>query len=205
MKCYISCDKSISCGKALKDLVTMPQIILVNKFTEESFKIFSDLFSLAHQSEQNVIPVVIDSYGGELYSLNAMISLMKTSSVPVATVVEGKAMSCGCILSGMGTVGYRYCAPNAVIMMHDIFTFCIGKTEEIKADAKQRDLESNKLFRSLAEHCGHKDKNYFLKLLDKKKHAEIYFTAQEAKKHKLIDRIGIPEFKIELKTNYIFK
>ena len=51
-----------------------PVIVKVNKFNEESAKKFHQEMAAAHNSGQKVIPIVIDSYGGQVYSLMSMIS-----------------------------------------------------------------------------------------------------------------------------------
>ena len=84
------------------ELRKSPVIIRVNKFDEDAAKKFSDEIALAHNTGQKIIPVVIDSYGGQVYSLMSMISAIKNSEIPVATIVEGKAMSCGAILFSFG-------------------------------------------------------------------------------------------------------
>ena len=43
-----------------------PVIVTVNKFDEESAKKFQQEMGLAHNTGQKVIPVVIDSYGGQV-------------------------------------------------------------------------------------------------------------------------------------------
>ena len=85
------------------ELRKSPVIVRVNKFDEESAKDFALDLAQAHNTGQNVIPVVIDSYGGQVYSLMSMISAIKNAELPVATIVEGKAMSCGAILSSFGS------------------------------------------------------------------------------------------------------
>ncbi len=59
------------------ELTYNPVIINVNKFDEESAKDFRDKMSMAHNTGQKVIPVVIDSYGGQVYSLMSMIASIK--------------------------------------------------------------------------------------------------------------------------------
>ena len=66
-----------------------PIIVKVNKFTEESAKRFHQDMAMAHNSGQKVIPIVIDSYGGQVYSLMSMISAIQAAELPVATIVEG--------------------------------------------------------------------------------------------------------------------
>ena len=97
-----------------------PVIIRVNKFNEESAKDFATKIAMAHNTGQQVIPVVIDSYGGQVYSLMSMISAIKNSDLPVATIIEGKAMSCGAILFSFGEEGMRYMDPYATVMIHDV-------------------------------------------------------------------------------------
>ena len=53
-----------------------PVIITVNKFDEKSAKDFQQQIAQAHNTGQKVIPVVIDSYGGQVSSLMTMISAM---------------------------------------------------------------------------------------------------------------------------------
>ena len=50
--------------------VVEPVIVRVTKFNEDGYDKFRKQMSDAHNTGQTVIPVVIDSYGGEAYSLN---------------------------------------------------------------------------------------------------------------------------------------
>ena len=95
-------------------------IATVNKFDEKSAKEFQQQIAQAHNTGQKVIPVVIDSYGGQVYSLMSMISAIKNSELPVATIVEGKAMSCGAILFSFGEQGLRFMDQDATLMIHDV-------------------------------------------------------------------------------------
>ena len=75
------------------ELHNNPVTIRVNKFTEDSAAEFQRKMAMAHNTGQEIIPVIIDSYGGQVYSLMTMISAIKNSELPVATIVEGKAMT----------------------------------------------------------------------------------------------------------------
>ena len=61
-----------------------PIIVRVNKFDEESADKFTKLVGEAHNTGQPVIPIVIDSYGGQVYSLMAMIAAIKSAELPIA-------------------------------------------------------------------------------------------------------------------------
>ena len=154
----------------------------------------------AHNTGQKVIPVVIDSYGGEVYSLMAMIAAINDAELPVATIVEGKAMSCGAILFSSGEEGLRFMDRNATLMIHDVSSMEWGKVEELKASAKEADRLNDKIYTMMARNCGKKD-DYFLKIVDKKKHADWFLDADEAKKHNLTNQIRLPTMNIEVNVN----
>ena len=182
------------------ELKVDPIIIRVNKFDEDSAKEFADLMSRAQNTGQSVIPVVIDSYGGQVYALMTMIGAIKGSRIPVATIVEGKAMSCGALLFSFGAEGMRYMDPDATLMVHDVSSGAFGKVEEIKADAKEVDRLNKKVYEMMARNCG-KPSDYFLKLVHERGHADWYLDAQEAKSHNIANELRVPTLtcKIDLK------
>ena len=182
------------------ELRKSPVIIRVNKFDEESAKKFAEQIGLAHNTGQKVIPVVIDSYGGQVYSLMAMIAAIKHAEIPVATIVEGKAMSCGAILFSFGEDGMRFMDPNATVMIHDVSSMDMGKVEELKASAKEADRLNTIIYTMMARNCGKKD-DYFMKIVDKKKHADWFLTAEEAKKHNMANQLRIPKLTIEINVD----
>ena len=179
------------------ELRKSPVIIRINKFDEESSKKFAEQMALAHNTGQKVIPIVIDSYGGQVYSLMAMIAAIKASERPVATIVEGKAMSCGAILFSFGEEGLRFMDPDATIMVHDVSSMDLGKVEELKAGAKEADRLNTKIYTMMARNCGKKD-DYFMKIVDKKKHADWFLDAEEAKKHGLANQLRLPKLSLKV-------
>tara|TARA_R100001509_G_scaffold160277_1_gene127832 strand:- start:329 stop:931 length:603 start_codon:yes stop_codon:yes gene_type:complete len=181
-----------------------PIIIRVNKFTEESAKKFHQEMAMAHSSGQKVIPVVIDSYGGQVYSLMSMISAIQAADLPVATIVEGKAMSCGAVLLSFGEQGMRFADPNATVMVHDVSSGGYGKIEELKADVKEAERLDEKIFTMMARNCGKKD-DYFKKKVFNKKHADWFMDAEEAKKHGLVNHLRVPKLKIKVDVDIDFE
>jgi ATP-dependent Clp protease protease subunit len=182
----------------------LPTIIRVNKFDESSAKGFSTAMMKAQNTGQPVVPVIIDSYGGQVYSLMSMISDINHSKIPVATIVQGKAMSCGALLFSFGTEGYRYMDPDATLMIHDVSSMKWGKVEEVKAGAEETERLNKKVYRMMAKNCG-QPKEYFLDLIHEKGHADWFLDSNEAKKHKLANHLRVPELKIETKVNFKFK
>ena len=190
--------------KEAKLVDDLPIVIRVNKFDEASAKSFSAQMSKAQNSGQTIVPVIIDSYGGQVYSLMSMISDIKHSRLPVATIVQGKAMSCGAILFSFGATGKRFMDPDATVMIHDVSSMEWGKVEEVKASAEEADRLNKKIYHMMAENCG-QDEDYFLDIVHDKGHADWFLDAKECKKHKLANHIRVPELIINTNVEFKFK
>tara|TARA_R110002074_G_scaffold401690_1_gene600881 strand:- start:1067 stop:1669 length:603 start_codon:yes stop_codon:yes gene_type:complete len=190
----------------LKDfeLKHQPVIIRVNKFDEKSAQEFNSKVASAHSTGQKVIPVIIDSYGGQVYSLLSMIGTIRASELPVATIVEGKAMSCGAVLLSCGEKGMRFADPDATIMIHDVSSGGRGKIEELKADVAEAERLDEKIFTIMARNCGKKD-DYFKKKVFNKKHADWYIDAAEAKRHGLVDQLRTPQLIVKVDVDIDFE
>lgn len=177
------------------------KIPIVKTFDEEGFKKLDEDFDEAYRIGQTIIPIIIDSYGGDIYSLNGMMGIVKSSNVPVATILLSKAMSCGADFFSCGTEGHRYMYEHATIMIHDAASFNRGKVEEIKADAKETERLNDVGYEILAKNCG-KPKDYFKNLVHEKGHADWYIDAKEALKHNLTNHIGVPIFTVSAKMEF---
>ncbi len=176
-------------------LMMLPVTITVNSFTESSAKEFREAMADANDTNQPIIPIVIDSYGGQVYSLLSMVSTIRASKIPVATIVTGKAMSCGAVLMTCGAEGHRYISQDATVMIHDVSSGTFGKVKEMKADAEEADRLNAKIYEIMAHNCG-KDTDYFSKIVHAKGHADWYLTPQEAIKHNLANAIKVPTFQV---------
>ncbi len=174
-----------------------PVIIYVNEFTDKSAKEFSQKMTLAHNTGQPVVPIIIDSYGGEVYSLMNMISEINNSELPIMTVAQGKAMSCGAVLLSFGTNGMRYADPNATIMIHDVASGAFGKVAELKSDVKEAERLNKKIFSMVDHNCG-QPSGFFMKKLKEKDRADWYLTGKKAKKFNLVNHLRIPTFTVNV-------
>jgi len=187
----------------VNDALDLPVFIRVNEFTEESLEDFQDDFWDAEATKQPVIPIIIDSYGGQVYALQGMLSIVEQSKVPVATICTSKAMSCGAFLLCWGTDGYRFLDPNATVMIHDMSLGAWGKVEEVKSGAKNGERLNKQIFKRAAKRLGH-PQNHFLEMMDSKKHAEWYMGATEAKKHNIANELRIPELNVRIGVEMTF-
>ena len=191
--------KSINIDGRISEVKLMynPVVIRVEKFSPDGAKKFTQDMSAAHNSGQDIIPIVIDSYGGQVYSLMSMISDIKSAKLPIATIVESKAMSCGAVLFTFGEDGKRFMSQDATVMIHDVSSGGFGKIEELKADVKEADRLDEKIFKMMSQNCGKKD-DYFKKIVHKKGHADGFIDADECKKHNICNHIRIPSFDVSI-------
>lgn len=202
MRQTINVDQRLRTGK-LSELFTEPKVIRVTEFTEESLEDFEEDMVEAHATGQPVIPIMIDSYGGQVYALLGMLSAVENAEVPVATICTTKAMSCGAALFCWGSDGYRFMDPYASIMIHDMSAGAIGKIEELKSSVQQSDRQNKRLFTRMAKRLGHPG-DYILKMLDTKKHAEWYLSAREARKQNIANELRVPKFTVDIKVEMNF-
>jgi ATP-dependent Clp endopeptidase proteolytic subunit ClpP len=187
-----------------EEVLDIPKSVYVNTFDEESVRIFIEDMTKAQSTSQPIIPIYIDSYGGDVYALMAMIDIVKLSDKPVATICMGKAMSCGAVLLACGTKGHRYISPNATVMIHDVSSFSEGKSEEIKSDAAETERLQKMFYKILDKECERKD-GYFDKLVFNKGRSNLYLDAEQCLKHVLADEIKIPKFIVEIVHNIVFE
>lgn len=104
--------------------------------------------------ENNDITLYINSRGGLVTSLLAMIDAMKLVSNDFVTVGIGQCASCGAVLLSAGTKGKRYITENARVLIHQVSGGAIGKTSEIVADVKEAERLNEVLMTMLAKNCG---------------------------------------------------
>ena len=173
--------------------------VYVNDFSEESYKSFRSGLLSAETTGQTIIPVIIDSYGGCVDTLFAMLDLMQSAKLPVATIGTGKAMSCASVLVSAGTKGMRYMSPLGRVMIHEVSGIALGKNGEIKAYAKETDRLNDVLFDILDSNCD-KPVGYWKSHMKESKNADLYITAEKAKEHGLVDVVGTPRIVADVKV-----
>lgn len=200
MKFTIETDPRIK--TKISDLLPEQVIIRINgTFDETMTKNFSDEFNKAHQTGQPFIPIVIDSYGGQVYSLLELISIIQTAKLPVITTCSSKAMSCGAILFCFGSEGYRFLSEHATFMFHEVSSIELGKNNEIQAGAKEVKRLNDKIFELASENIGQK-KEFFHDLVHHNNHADLFLDAKTCKKHNICNHIGVPEVNVNVDVKY---
>lgn len=174
------------------------RFIWVTEFNSQSLLSFYRKFSqLENDPSVGIIPIVVDSYGGEVYALNGMISLIKTSKKKVMTMTMSKAKSCGLSLLAAGSKGLRFISPYAEVLYHEASYFAgHEKVTDHEASAAVGRRLSDKLLNQLAADSGTPIEK--LKAMVKEAgNADLQFTAEQALQLGFADHIGMPSISIE--------
>ena len=166
--------------------------IVINQFNEHSLRRFRQEINNLEQSSQPFIPIIIDSFGGDVYSLLGMVDLIENSTKQIATICDSKAMSAGATLLSCGSPGLRFASKRSTIMVHEVLSHGPStKVSDVTIDTNHANHLNRQLF-SILDKNSKKKSGYFYKLLGKNKNSNLYFSAEEAKKHGIIDHISVP-------------
>ena len=159
--------------------------------------------AIAGCSKQGVIPICIDSYGGDVYAMMSIIDAIDACRIPVATIVEGKAMSAAATIFSCGTPGFRFMGPSATLMIHRAQTGSKGNTETLESDYREiKRMDDLDLMR-LAKNAG-KQKKFFLSMIRKVGNSDVFLDAKRCKELGITDHIRIPTFRTVIKLYHEF-
>ena len=141
-----------------------------------------DLYSLDYNPKP--MKLFIDSYGGTVYQILGLISVIENSVVPVHTICTGTAMSCGFLLLISGHKRFAY--KNSTPLYHQVSSVHIGKVKEL-----EEELEETKRLQEKIEEITLAKTKITKKQLEKnyKRKIDWFMTAEEAKKLGVIDEI----------------
>lgn len=136
--------------------------------------------------EYDHLTLIINSSGGEVASAWAIIDMMRGSPLPVHTLGLGTIASCGLFTFMAGA--HRIVTPNTSIMSHQYSSGTMGKQHELIATAREHDNVHNRILQHYKKCTGLSEKKILEKLLPP---SDIWLTAEEAKKLKLVDEIKL--------------
>lgn len=166
--------------------------IWVTDFDQSAtLRFFESFTELEKNPTIKIIPVFINSYGGEVYSLLAMRDLIKTSSKPVATIAVGMAMSCGASLLAAGTKGLRFAAHSTDIMVHQVSAMAAGKTSDVIEGAMAIARLNDQWLNLFAKDTG-RPIDKLKKAITDRHNTDWIMSPEEAKHWGIIDQIGLP-------------
>ena len=130
------------------------------------------------------IKLIINSPGGAVHWAFPLINAIKMSEIPVVTIVDGLAASCGCLLLMSGDK--RIAMANASIMSHTYAWGSAGKEHELYAKVKEFEMSSERMIYHYKK-CTKKSEKYIRKHLLSE--TDQWLSPEECIKHGIVDEI----------------
>jgi len=129
------------------------------------------------QTDNKLLTLYVNSYGGDLYQAFALIDMMRNSRHPIRTIGIGAVMSAAFLIFASGTQGERIVAKNTGIMCHQYSDEVEGKHHDLKASLKEGENCNRKMLEILTNATGLTTARVRARLL---KETDVYLTVQEA-------------------------
>lgn len=128
----------------LTELNQKRMVYLYDQFHQETAEdITKKLIAMDAASNEDIY-LIINSYGGQVYALMAMIDAINNLKSKVNTVCLGIGASCGAVLFSLGNK--RYIGENSKLMFHQVSTMAWGTVDQIENDLKEAKELNDKLF-----------------------------------------------------------
>ena len=167
------------------------RIIKISKTidSEEADKVIDQLLKLDTMKSNKDIVFYINSPGGSVSDGMAIYDTMQMVKSDIKTVCIGRCSSMAAVLLSGGTKGKRYITPNSEVMIHEVSSFNMGKIGELKINYEHSNTLNERIIKLLANNTGKTSKQvrHDIELKDR------WFTADEALKYGLVDKILIKE------------
>jgi ATP-dependent protease ClpP protease subunit len=163
--------------------VTRPKILALNKkIAALNVTLLNQANTLVLDKVQAKIRLHINSYGGSVFAGFSAVDYIKTTDVPVVSIIDGCAASAATLMSVVADE--RYMHEHAFMLIHQLSSTTWGKYEELKDDMKNNDLLMATIKKIYSKHAKIPKK----KLNEILKH-DLWFDAKMCLQYGLIDDI----------------
>ena len=157
--------------------------------------VISQLLYLQSEDPKKDITLYINSPGGSVVSMWAMIDTMNLISCDVSTVCVGLAASAASAMLVSGAKGKRYMLPHARVMIHQPSGGARGQATDIKIVAEEILKTREEMYLYMVEKTGQKYEKIAADM-----ERDFYMDANQSLKYGVIDKIiGLEEGKVEVK------
>jgi ATP-dependent Clp protease protease subunit len=126
---------------------------------------------------KRTLELYVNTVGGDLYEMFALIDIMKNSYHNISTIGIGAVMSAGFMIFASGTKGYRWIGKNTGIMNHQHSDVMDAKMHDMKAQMKENANCEMRCMQILREATGmsiQEARNKFIK-----NPSDQYYTAKQ--------------------------
>jgi ATP-dependent Clp protease protease subunit len=130
----------------------------------------------AQNPPPDYMKLYINSDGGNLTDAFALMDVMRTSPVPIATVGMGNLMSSAFMIFAAGKKGQRAIGKNTSIMIHQFNHEYAGKYHDMKVYTKEIDRINYRMVAELSRTSGMTESEVSTKLL---KPSDVWLTAEQ--------------------------
>jgi len=163
--------------------VTRPKILTLNKkIAALNTILLNQANTLTLDEIQAKIRLHINSYGGSVFAGFSAVDYIRTTSVPVVSIIDGCAASAATLMSVVADE--RYMHEHAFMLIHQLSSTSWGKYEELKDDMKNNDLLMATIKKIYNKHAKIPKK----KLNEILKH-DLWFDAKTCLEYGLVDDI----------------
>ena len=163
--------------------VTRPKILTLNKkIAALNTILLNQANTLTLDEIQAKIRLHINSYGGSVFAGFSAVDYIRTTSVPVVSIIDGCAASAATLMSVVADE--RYMHEHAFMLIHQLSSTSWGKYEELKDDMKNNDLLMVTIKKIYNKHAKIPKK----KLNEILKH-DLWFDAKTCLEYGLVDDI----------------
>lgn len=139
-----------------------------------------------YSRETKPITMFLNTCGGEASEGFAVIDVMETSRMPIATVGIGQQSSMGVLLISAGAHGMRSITQNSEVMAHQFAGYFGGKRHELIATNRAFELLERRFIRHFLRHSSMTEKQIRDVLFSP---SDRYLTPAECKRFGLVDHI----------------
>ncbi len=161
----------------------MRQIFLfseIDTFTSEW--VIRQLLDLDRQSNEE-ITMFINSPGGSVTEMFAIIDAMNIVKSPIRTIVMGMAASAASVIASNGDT--RLITANSEFMVHEAWSYTMGTATDMQEDVDRVKILNDKLMNLLAYNTGRS----IDQIQEMSKKTDKWFTAQDAVQFGLADKV----------------
>ena len=152
--------------------------------TDNANTIIAQLLFLEKENQKEDIQIFVNSPGGEIDAGMAILDTMNYIKPNITTICVGMAASMACVILAGGEKGKRLALPNSKLLIHQPLWGAEGQASDIIIKAEEITKVRAKIYKILSKYTGQSTKQ-----IEKDADRDKYFTAEEAKKYGLIDKI----------------
>lgn len=184
--------------------IRQPKSFYLTDFTDHTLRAFGQVTTECLNSQQPILPIYIESYGGNVDIMAGILSLMdycRDRGLKFSTIVNGKAMSAGAMVWLYGEANLRFIGTCGKLMMHHASTIAGGKLPELKTTIDLHSEDQHKLFEKISRHIK-KPKDWLKKNLEKRKDGDWYLNPDEVVAEKLGSK-HTPTFVLNISENFL--